>query len=154
MPEDDLEGDKSNLRKYEYQRLAELTLYFLDYRLKIVSFSVALNGAGLAVVFTQGMRTAAMLISLFGLGVAVVTGLLGLRANALAYRYRAVGHKLERHLGLDDVYGVHCETFTSKLGMGRLFSILYALLVILWIAIIILLLLAPGLILDARQGDT
>jgi hypothetical protein len=31
-------------QKYEYQRLADLTLYFLDYRLKMFGIFLALNG--------------------------------------------------------------------------------------------------------------
>lgn len=66
--------------KFEYQRLAELALYFLDYRLKMFGIFVALNGVGLTAVLAQKTSATALAIATLVLVMSIFSYLLAERA--------------------------------------------------------------------------
>jgi len=133
--------------KYEYERANELTNFYLEYRTKVLSIFLALNGIGVSVVLTQSpTSTTKQLLSFFAFVVSLIGFLVQLRVNQLHNEYRAMKSELEPELGL-----IHLDSFHKKrvkepsrkpvkepfrlLRLTELFAALSALLVVMWIGV-------------------
>jgi hypothetical protein len=126
-----------NGNQFQYEQVLRFIRYFLDYRIKILSFYLVITGVLLAVTFTYiqnlGGRVA---VSAFAIIISIIALLAERRSGRIANDYRDAAIALEVNLGFTRMTEVH-EKSMKSVPFRSLFTWLYCVLLVFWLLILL-----------------
>lgn len=126
------------IKKYELDKSWQSMRYFLDFRLKFFNFFIASNGVLLTVVLAHlENNSSRIVLSLFSIAVSIIMTFIDKRIIHLAHMYRGAVISLTSELGLENLNNLQVGD-SSKISLYHLFTVLYVLIILLWVSLIIL----------------
>jgi len=133
----------NELNKFEYQKLYESMRFFLEYRLKVLTFSAIANGLLIAAVFTHAKEeNGKIALSILACSVALVIYLIDVRIVGIAKMYRNLTTDLALALGLDKLSQAHASREVEGFSLNHLFKAVNLIVILCWVCILTFLLVA------------